>query len=98
MPPKLYPSSRRAFLKQSAIAAGALFSGPQILTSQALGNSGKRAANSRMGMGFIGLGLVSHSHLATFSGMSEVQPIAVCEVKEWQLDQAVNSLRERGFT
>ncbi len=97
MPSNSCPSSRRTFLKQSAIAAGALLSGPQILTSQALGNAGKRAANSRMGMGFIGMGLMSRGHLRTFSGMSEVQPIAVCDVKAWQLDEAVKSLQEHGF-
>ncbi len=50
-----------------------------------------------MGMGFIGMGLISRGHLRTFSGMKEVQPIAVCDVKAWQLERAVKDLQERDF-
>lgn len=91
-------SSRRAFIKQSAVAAAAAaFAAPQIVRSQTLGNAAKAAANSRMGMGFIGMGLISSGHLKTFSGMKEIQPIAVCDVKDWQLKRAQEILSDRGF-
>lgn len=91
------PSSRRTFIKQSALAAAAAFAAPQIVRSQTLGNAEKSAANSRMGMGFIGMGLISGGHLKTFSGMKEIQPIAVCDVKAWQVERALKVLGERGF-
>ncbi len=84
-------SSRRRFLKTSLAAAGAFSAGPQILRAETTG------ANDRIGMGFIGMGLISGGHLATFSGMKEVQPIAVCDVKKWQLDKAAGELKKRGF-
>ncbi|PXA05334.1 gfo/Idh/MocA family oxidoreductase [Coraliomargarita sinensis] len=90
-------SSRRGFIKKSAAAAGALFAAPQIIRAQTLGNSEKSAANSRMGIGFIGMGLISQGHLKTFSGMKELQPIAVCDVKSWQLERASKTLKDRGF-
>lgn len=70
--------------------------GPQILRAETLGNAAKDAANSRIGMGFIGMGLISDGHLRTFSGMKGVQPIAVCDVKDWQLKKAVEVLKEKG--
>lgn len=89
-------TSRRRFLKSSLGAAGASIAGPQILRSETLGNSDKDSANSRIGMGFIGMGLISGGHLGTFSGMKEIQPIAVCDVKDWQLKKAVGELNKRG--
>lgn len=90
-------SSRRTFIKKSAAAAGALFAAPQIIRAQTLGNADKNGANSRIGIGFIGMGLISQGHLKTFSGMKEMQPIAVCDVKPWQLEKASQTLKERGF-
>lgn len=94
--PPIHPD-RRKFLKQSTLAAGALFAAPQIIHSQTLGNAGKNSANSRIGIGFIGMGLISGGHLNTFSGMKEMQPVAVCDVKSWKLQEAVKTLQERGF-
>lgn len=89
--------SRRRFLTSSLAAAGGVFAAPQILRAETLGNTAKVAANSRIGMGFIGMGLISDGHLKTFSGMKECQPIAVCDVKAWQLEKAVNTLKQREF-
>jgi len=91
-------TSRRAFIKQSSAAAGALLAAPQIIRAQTLGNAGKAAANSRIGIGFIGMGKISGGHLGTFSGMKEMQPIAVCDVKSWRLKNAADALRKRGFS
>jgi len=94
---KKTPPTRRSFLKQSAFAAAAAFATPQIIRAQTLGNAEKVAANSRMGIGFIGMGLISDGHLKTFSGMKELQPIAVCDIKPWQLEKALKTLQERGI-
>ena len=94
---KSSPASRRNFIKQSAMLTAAAFTAPQIIRSQTLGNADKYAANSRIGIGFIGMGLISGGHLKTFSGMPEMQPIAICDLKPWQLERAAKTLSERGF-
>lgn len=89
-------TTRRHFLKSSVTMAGALITAPQILRAETLGNANQNAANSRIGMGFIGMGLISDGHLRTFSGMKGIQPIAVCDVKESQLKKALATLKESG--
>jgi predicted dehydrogenase len=90
-------ATRRYFLKTSLTAAGAAFAAPQILRAETLGNDKKAAANSRIGMGFIGMGLIADGHVRSFPGMKNVQPIAVCDVKKWQLEKAVGVLKEKGY-
>ena len=89
--------SRRHFLTSSLAAAGGIFAAPQIVRAQTLGNAAKTAANSRIGMGFIGIGLISDGHLRTFAAMKECQPIAVCDVRASHLQQGVNTLDGAGF-
>jgi Oxidoreductase family, C-terminal alpha/beta domain/Oxidoreductase family, NAD-binding Rossmann fold len=88
--------SRRRFLKSSLGAAGAMLA-PQIVRAETLGNATKAAANSRIGMGFIGMGLNSNNHVRSFPGMKNVQPIAVCDVRDTNLKTAVDVLKEKGF-
>ncbi|CAA6691870.1 MULTISPECIES: Gfo/Idh/MocA family protein [unclassified Lentimonas] len=90
-------TSRRTFIKNSAFAAGALIAAPQIIKAQTLGNADKNAANSRIGLGFIGTGLIAKGHLASFPGMKEIQPIAVCDVRTSQMSRAQGLLRKKGF-
>jgi predicted dehydrogenase len=90
-------SSRRQFIKSSLYAGGAVFAGPQIIRAETLGNATKAAANSRIGMGFIGMGLISDGHVRSFPGMKNVQPIAICDVKEEARKKAVGILNEKGF-
>lgn len=70
--------------------------GPQIVRAETLGNAAKAGANSRIGMGFIGMGLISNGHIKTFAGMKDVQPIAVCDLRKKQVDKAVGILKSRG--
>jgi len=88
--------TRRRFLKSSLVTAGAVVAGPQIVRAETLGNAAKSGAGSRIGMGFIGMGQISKGHLATFSGMKEIQPMAVCDLKPKQLQNAVGELKKRG--
>ena len=90
-------SNRRHFLKTSLGAASAVFAGPQIIRAETLGNANKAGANSRIGMGFIGMGLISDGHVRSFPGMKNVQPIAVCDVRESQLKKAADILKGKGF-
>lgn len=89
--------SRRKFLGASTRLAGGLLAAPQILRSETLGNATKSAANARLGFGFIGTGKICRGHLITFSGMPAVQPVAVCDVRTWQIDQALATLGEQGY-
>jgi predicted dehydrogenase len=88
--------SRRQFLKSSFGAAGAVLA-PQIVRAETLGNASKAAANSRIGMGFIGMGLISDGHVRSFPGMKNVQPIAVCDVRDGALQKAVDVLKSKGY-
>ena len=89
-------SDRRRFLKSSLGAAGALWAGPQILRAETLGNATKAAANSRIGMGFIGMGLQADGHVRSFPGIPNVQPIAICDVREGHRKKAVDTLAGMG--
>ncbi|MDQ8179572.1 Gfo/Idh/MocA family oxidoreductase [Pelagicoccus sp. SDUM812005] len=89
--------SRRSFIKSASLAAGAAVLAPQVIKAQTLGNGAKYAANSRIGIGFIGTGLIAKGHLVSFPGMKEVQPIAVCDVKQEQLLKAQGILAEAGY-
>lgn len=90
-------ASRRRFLKSTLTAAGAVFAAPQIVRAETLGNANKTAANSRIGMGFIGMGLISDGHVGSFPGLKDVQPIAVCDVRDWQVKSAQEKLKKKGF-
>lgn len=89
-------TSRRRFLTSSLGAAGAVLA-PQIIRAETLGNASKAAANSRIGMGFIGMGLISDGHVRSFPGMKNVQPIAVCDVRDWQAKKAQDLLKSKGY-
>ncbi len=67
-------SSRRSFLK-TALAASAA---PLFLPSRIW--SAEKSANSRINLGFIGMGKMAHGHLPAFLGKAATQTVAVCDV------------------
>ena len=89
--------SRRHFLTTGLTAVGAVFAGPQIVRAETLGNAAKVAANSRIGMGFIGMGLISDGHVVSFPGIKNVQPIAVCDVRDHLVKKAQEKLKKKGY-
>ncbi|CAA6676339.1 MULTISPECIES: Gfo/Idh/MocA family protein [unclassified Lentimonas] len=89
---------RRSFLKKSALAAGAILGAPMILRAETLGNGSKAAANSRMGIGFIGTGLIAQGHLKSFAGMKDLQAVAACDVRQSKLQDALKTLSAKGAT
>ncbi|MBK1825867.1 Gfo/Idh/MocA family protein [Haloferula rosea] len=86
-------SSRRRFLKTSL---GAAVAGPQIVRAETLGNKNAAGANSRLGIGFIGVGQISQGHMVSFASMKDVQPIAICDVRQSALQNAEKKLADRG--
>jgi predicted dehydrogenase len=74
--------TRRRFLNRAAAGAGFAACAPYILTSDALGNADKAPANSRIGVGFIGVDSMGGYHLGNFIHNRKVQVRAVCDVDQ----------------
>ena len=71
-------STRREFLK----TAGAAIAVPYVITSNALGNADVPPASDRIVMGGIGIGNMGRGDQGAFLGRSDVQYVAVCDVRE----------------
>jgi predicted dehydrogenase len=80
-------SSRRQFLKDTALAAGAVTL-PYVIPSSALGQAGTVAPSERIVMASIGLGIQGTGLLGAFLGQKDVQVVAVCDVRESQRQKA----------
>ncbi len=80
--------SRRSFLKKTTSAAVGAVSFPYIVSSSALGQAGAVAASERIVMGFIGVGGRGASLLRNFLHLSDVQVVALCDVKRQNRDRA----------
>ncbi len=84
-------ASRREFL--GVAAAAAVF--PYVITSAALGADGRPAASERIVMGGIGLGNQGNGDMGAFLGRSDVQYVAVCDVKTAVRDRQLNRVNQR---
>jgi predicted dehydrogenase len=78
--------TRRTFLHTAAIAAA-----PSVFVRQA----GAMAANERLGLGFIGIGVQSRGHLNHFLNKKEVEVLAVCDVVKERLDAAAKAVESK---
>jgi predicted dehydrogenase len=74
--------SRRGFLKATGAAAGAAFAAPYVITSKALGDATTPPASDRIVVGGIGIGNMGSGDQGAFLGRSDVQYVAVCDVRE----------------
>jgi predicted dehydrogenase len=92
---QLKQTPRRTFLKTGALAAGSVLGAPMILKSEVLGNAMKASANSRIGVGFFGYGLIMRGHVGAFSTMKETQPIALCDVRKNHLESGLKAIKEK---
>jgi len=83
--------SRRSFLGRTALAAA-----PYVITSTALGAGGLPPASDRITVGFIGLG--GHGigrNLKMFLAQADAQPVALCDVDQRQIQQALQVVRQK---
>jgi hypothetical protein len=81
---------RRGFLKAAGVAAGATLAAPYVITSKALGDATTPPASDRIVMGGIGIGNMGTGDQNAFLGRSDVQYVAVCDVrKKWRDDSGV---------
>jgi predicted dehydrogenase len=69
--------SRRAFVRRGAAA---------VLTAASYARA--LGANDRLGIGFIGYGLIGKRHVLDFREQPDVNPVAVAEVHRGRLDEA----------
>jgi predicted dehydrogenase len=86
-------SSRRQFLRSTALAAGAV-AFPHVIPSTALGAADRDAASERIVMASIGLGTRGTELTRAFLTHNDVQVIAVCDVLESQRQKAKNIVDE----
>ncbi len=80
--------NRRQFLRRGGIFAGTTLAAPLILRSETLGNADSPAANSRIGIGLIGNGLIMGGHRDFYCSSSRTEVLAVCDVDQTRLESA----------
>ena len=88
------PLNRRQFLTRS-LAAGSAFAVPNIIPASALGRGGAVAPSERIVMGAIGLGGRGSGDLGWMLGESDVQFVAVCDVRKGNREAAKNAVDGR---
>ncbi len=73
---------RRNFLKTSAAGVGGAALAPTIIPSKVWGQAGSTFHNSKINMGFIGVGGMGTNHLKRCVALDDVRVVAVCDVFE----------------
>jgi predicted dehydrogenase len=84
-------TTRREFLK----TAGAAIAVPYVITSSALGDDDTPPASERIVMGGIGIGNMGRGDQNAFLGRSDVQYVAVCDVRTDARDKAKAKVDDR---
>ena len=85
--------TRRDFLKTSAIAAGTVAL-PHFVPASALGAGGV-SPSDKIVIGYWGTGSMGSGHVRSFTGKSDVQAVAVCDVNREGTNYAGNRLAGR---
>ena len=87
-------TSRRQFIHATS-AAGAAIAFPMFVPSSALGNAKQPGANSRLTLGYIGMGKQMHGHLSWGLNTPECEVVALCEVDRTRREAAIAQCEER---
>ena len=87
-------TTRRRFLKTTG-AAGAAIGFPTVIPSSALGNSEKPAPSNRIVMGGIGIGNMGRGDHNGFLNHSDVQYVAVCDVRKGAMNGAKDKTNKK---
>ena len=80
-------SNRRTFLQTTAPFAALPLLGTNPIFAT--------AANDRVNLGFVGVGVMGSGHLRRFLGDAQVQVVAVCDVVKERLENAASLVAER---
>jgi predicted dehydrogenase len=87
--------SRRGFLSNTTLAAGAACLVPTVIPATALGLGDQPAPSQRINVGMIGIGRQARAfNVKQFLGMPDVQILAVCDVDSWRLANAKQQVEE----
>jgi myo-inositol 2-dehydrogenase/D-chiro-inositol 1-dehydrogenase len=79
--------TRRAFLRNTALAVGGAAALPMFVPGSALGADGTTAPSNRIGIGFIGVGRQAiHANMSVFMRSGYCQTVALCDVDRWRLN------------
>lgn len=84
--------TRRHFLTATTLAVAA---GPTLLTRRAWGQETRPAAANRITMGMIGCGWQGGSNMGAFLNHKNCQVVAVCDLDQKHLQEAVNTVNGR---
>ena len=85
--PSSHKSTRRDFLRTTALAAGSALALPMFVPGSAVGADGKTAPSNRIGIGFIALGRQAvHANMSVFMRSGYCQAVALCDVDRWRLN------------
>jgi len=93
-PPAAQQTTRRQFIKAVGLASAAVAL-PTFIPATALGRAGAVAPSERIVVGGIGLGNQGHGDFGGFLGSSDVQYVAVCDVRKNVRDGAKREVDER---
>ncbi len=85
---------RRRFLKVTGAAALGSLGFPTVIPSTALGAGGMLAPSDRVGIAFIGPGNRGTQLVREFAGRPDVEPLAVCDVRQSQREKIQKLVEE----
>ena len=90
--------SRRDVMKGAA-AAGAALAVPTVVSTAAFGQAEKKPAGAptgeRIRLGFIGVGKMSSGHLGFFTGRSDCEVLAICDVDKFRREHFVKQTEDK---
>jgi len=89
---KATKTTRRNFLKA---AAATTIAAPYFIPGSALGADGRAAPSNRIVMGCIGPGNMGFGDMNTYTGMPDVQMVAVCDVRKATRERAKEAVDKK---
>jgi len=98
MKPSQRSFNRRHVLQGGLASAIAWSTAPLFLSSRVLGRAGQIGPNSRINVAIIGNGLISAGHRGYCLTQPATQVVALCDVNELTLDQAMAEAKAKGVT
>ncbi len=86
------PTTRRRFLRDTLLGTTALAAAPSFVAPHVLGQNGP---NSRIGVGFIGMGRQAyHANLLPFLVSPETQVVSICDVDRWRAERGTKRVED----
>ena len=95
MKEKVKKTTRRNFIKNSALAASSIIITPSLWSSRL---SAGTSATDKINIGCIGVGRMGKGDLTDILPFNEVQVVAVCDVDSWRLENAKRQVEQHYAT